>query len=273
LRKRKKEKSNKVNKLLKAYRKQRKNIKSDILLYWHFKALFDDIEDIDVNKIEKNIEIAGNEFVDLKLKDDSFTLYSDEYGKLTSILKQKVAEVVDEVGRSMFTGSRLVSRERWQKTCNGIANMVLAKKEDLLTIKTKRGLENYILKYLVYCPICGDINLSIRSDYLFKQFQDFETYWASVLVTHYRHEHIKYYDRSWMYKSYAEKNPEYKNHDEYKKIVNNRAKRQLIRTFVKDAILDRNTKIRVIKAFRKLQANDGKTLELIDKSLKKLNEV
>ena len=273
MRKCKKEKNSKVNKLLKTYRKQRKNIKSDILLYWHFKALFDDIEDIDVNKIEKNIEIAGNEFVDLKLKNDSFTLYSDEYSRLTSVLKQKVAEVVDEVGRSMFAGSRLVSRERWNRTCRGIANIVLSGREDLLLIKTKEGLKNYILKRLIYCPICGDINLSIYSDYLFKQFKNFETYWVAVLVTHYRHEHIKYYDRSWMYRSYAEKNPEYKNHDEYKKIVNNRAKRQLIRAFVKDTILDRDTKIRVIRAFRRLQANDGKTLELIDKMLKKLKEV
>ena len=124
----------------------------------------------------------------------------------------------------------------------------------------------------VYCPICKD--LVEGSEYLYYQAfpDDYFAYWIASLVTHYRHGHINYYDRSWMFWRYAEKNPEYQkmSHEEYRILVNNRAKRQLIRAILKDENLPRRVKIELIKSVLKLQHNDGKTIELVNKALKKL---
>jgi len=134
--------------------------------------------------------------------------------------------------------------------------------------------ESGFLKCLpVYCPICGDFNPSVSSDFLSNVFKDnYYAYIDAVLVTHYRHEHIKYYDRSWRYSKYREKNKEYKNYDDFKKIVNNRAKRKLIRAMAKDKNLKENFKTALIENFRVLQFNDEKTEELITKTLKKLKK-
>ena len=89
--------------------------------------------------------------------------------------------------------------------------------------------------------------------------------WAACAVTHVRHDHQSYYDRSWKSWSYQKKNPEYENHDQFKILVNNRAKRRLIRAAKKK--FPWPTAKKFILGFMKLQNNDEKTVKLIDKVL------
>jgi len=118
------------------------------------------------------------------------------------------------------------------------------------------------------CPICN--NQIPMSEYLSTVFPD-DKYaeWAANLVTHYRHYHIKYYDASWQNSRYGDKNLEYRysdNHEDYKEIVNNRAKRQLIRKIVKN--FQKDVAIPLVCGFLKLQSNDEKTIELIEKHIR-----
>jgi len=123
-----------------------------------------------------------------------------------------------------------------------------------------------------YCPICKVFVEG--SEYLHEEAfpDDYFAYWIANLVKHYRHEHVRYYDLSWRYWSYGDKNPEYKKlgHDGFKILVNNRAKRQLIRAILKDENLSGYGKQKLIQAVLKLQYNDGKTVELVNRTLQKL---
>lgn len=131
----------------------------------------------------------------------------------------------------------------------------------IITIETLPAIDKFV------CPLCGS-NI-IRSDYLSTVFGD-DKYaeWAANLVTHYRHGHIRYYDLTWKNWRYANKNPEYQcsdTHEDFKEIINNRAKRQLIRAIKKNFSKDIATCL--IYSFLKLQSNDEKTVELIRKNL------
>ena len=169
----------------------------------------------------------------------------------------------EQLERNLYTAYSFcqlgVSKERWKEF---LKNLLVFKSE-----KVSVEFESEV----IYCPICGEF-VNFFSEYLREEFEDNFEYTVACLVTHYRHEHIRYYDRSWKYWWYGEKNPEYRNvsHDEYRIVVNNRAKRQLIRAFVKDPNLKLDGKKRFIEAFKSLMFNDEKTEELIDKSLKKL---
>lgn len=128
-------------------------------------------------------------------------------------------------------------------------------------------IENFPTIDKFVCPLCGhEIN---RSDYLSTIFvNDKYAEWAANLVTHYRHSHIRYYDLTWRNWRYANKNPEYQRldtHVDFKEIVNNRAKRQLIRAIKKN--FPNQTAACLIYSFLKLQSNDEKTVELIRKNL------
>ncbi len=112
------------------------------------------------------------------------------------------------------------------------------------------------------CPICKKV--VEPSDYLHGIFSDDEyAEYAANLITHYRHEHINYYDKAWKFPEYAEKIPEYTNHDQFKDTVNNRAKRVLIRAIEKN--FKKEDALPLIRGFLKLKNNDEKTLELIKK--------
>jgi hypothetical protein len=114
------------------------------------------------------------------------------------------------------------------------------------------------------CPICKHaVHISPYLQGIFKG--DIYALWAACLTTHQRHEHTNYYDRSWRSGSYQKKNPEYENHDQFKILVNNRCKRNLIRAAKKN--FPWPTAKKLIQGFIKLQNNDEKTLHLIDKIL------
>ncbi len=149
----------------------------------------------------------------------------------------------------------------------------LSEKTREVVAKVERKWTKY-LPFNTYCPICKDFVKG--SEYLYDEAfpDDCFAYWIANLVTHYRHHHIRYYDLSWRYWSYGDKNPEYQKlgHDGFRTLVNNRAKRQLIRAILKDENLSECGKRELIRAVLKLQYNDEKTVELVNKSLKKLEQ-
>lgn len=113
------------------------------------------------------------------------------------------------------------------------------------------------------CPIDGGAEVR-RSEHLGQVFAgDPYGEWAANLVTHYRHNHIRYYDRTWRSWGYASKNPEYRDHESFKAAVNNRAKRQLIRAIAKRKTWPLWQRRLLVDAFRRLQATDDKTVKLI----------
>ncbi len=85
-------------------------------------------------------------------------------------------------------------------------------------------------KYLEHqiCPIC---NFKIqKSDYLKEIFGDNpKVEWIANLVTHYRHSHISSWNKCWGYNGRYYRSGWFGNYDEEKILVNERAKRQLIR--------------------------------------------
>ncbi len=112
------------------------------------------------------------------------------------------------------------------------------------------------------CPICKN-NIK-KSEYLHSVFaNDIWTSYAAALVVHYRNYHIRYYNRSCDYKGYREKNPAYTNYEDFNKIVNNRAKRQIIKAAAKN--FPTRALLPLLEGFLKLQNNDDKTIELIKK--------
>lgn len=117
------------------------------------------------------------------------------------------------------------------------------------------------------CPICGH---SIpKSPYLHEVFAgDPYAEYAACLVTHYRHGHVNYYNRSCDYRGYRNKNPAWTNYDDFKKLVNNRAKRQIIRAAAKN--FPARVVLSLMEGFLKLQYNDDKTIALIKKIVIKI---
>ncbi len=130
------------------------------------------------------------------------------------------------------------------------------------------------------CPLCGE--RIHRSPYLQQVFaKDAYGEWAANLVTHYRHEHIGYYDRSLHSAAYraaagvhhrypredgeGEYGPSY-SYDAFKADVNNRAKRQLIRGILK-ASMPLRDKYGLIEGFRRLAHNDAETESLVTVAL------
>ena len=75
---------------------------------------------------------------------------------------------------------------------------------------------------LCYCPLCRD--WFIGSDYLASVFiGNPRALWVANMVTHYRHHHVDYYNHNVGYASWKGR------YDEFKHLVNERAKRQVIR--------------------------------------------
>ncbi len=216
--------------------------------------ILEEIENVLNRKIEINTYTVKDEFLyNLKIKLMELVKY--EY-----VVKNEMKEAFNKVPEFPVRVDK-----------NKIIDMFLKTKDhSLLTVRIVIDKP-----FRTYCPICKFfVN---GSEYLYyKAFpDDYYAYWFANLVKHYRHEHIKYYDLTWRYYCYAEKNKEYmkcKNHDEYKIIVNNRAKRQIIRAIVKDDNLSVTGKINLIKAVFKLQHNDEKTIELANKMIKKLQK-
>lgn len=157
---------------------------------------------------------------------------------------------------SNFTNRRVIAWKLWQASRAGV----------------QTSLGGRLL--ITYCPLCKDF--VDGSVYLLTEAfpDDYYAYWIANLVKHYRHEHIRYYDLTLSNPRYARKNMEWRrlgeSYEEFKKIVNNRAKRQIMRGVYRDENLTRDAKVRLIRAVFKLQHNDEKTEDLAKRLLRKL---
>ena len=109
-----------------------------------------------------------------------------------------------------------------------------------------------------YCPLCDGV--VEKSEYLSTVFKDNpKMEWLANMVTHYRHEHVKYYNNSVGYVSF------FHDYDGFKNVVNNRTKRQIIRK-CKAFLLANNF---TSKQFIELQNTEEKTIALANKILGK----
>ena len=112
-----------------------------------------------------------------------------------------------------------------------------------------------------HCPICGE--LYDGSDYLKTVFQDQRSLWLANMVTHYRHNHISWWNNCWGRYGNSYRGYWFKDYDEEKAKVNEAAKRQIAR--LSKGFLMRNG-IGVIH-FTALQGTTEKTIESVRKIL------
>ena len=78
-------------------------------------------------------------------------------------------------------------------------------------------------RYRLQCPICG--SSWNGSDYLDTVFDDDRRLWLANMITHYRHEHREW-DKQWRY---IERNCRDGEYERQKRIINEQAKRQILR--------------------------------------------
>lgn len=95
-----------------------------------------------------------------------------------------------------------------------------------LDLFAQRPTNKYLNDYL--CPLCNK-QIS-RSDYLKSVFYDSAALeWFANLITHYRHNHISSWNKCWGPGGGRYRSGWFGNYDNQKAMVNERAKRQIIR--------------------------------------------
>ncbi|MFB6307251.1 MAG: hypothetical protein ABEH43_09745 [Flavobacteriales bacterium] len=87
--------------------------------------------------------------------------------------------------------------------------------------------------------------------------------WLANMVTHYRHDHIRYWDQKWSKGGYGWKNLSEETYEKEKAQVNNRAKRQIIRK-TQDFLVEHGIDSNV---FRELIGTEEDTIALAKKIL------
>lgn len=82
--------------------------------------------------------------------------------------------------------------------------------------------------WFFYDPL--DNKYYLVSGYLYQIFKDhLDSLWIANMVTHYRHNHIKYWNRCWGGNGKRYRKDWFSSYDDEKKKVNERAKRQIVR--------------------------------------------
>ena len=112
---------------------------------------------------------------------------------------------------------------------------------------------------LAYCPICGKYFES--SQHLNNVFVNENSRWFANMVTHYRHTHITSWNKCWGHGGGYYRRGWFKDYDTEKSIVNERAKRQIIRK-CKSYIFENGFKKEDLLA---LQGNSSETINLFEK--------
>ena len=113
-----------------------------------------------------------------------------------------------------------------------------------------------------YCPICG--NYFPVSKYLQEAITDEHVRWLANMVTHYRHYHLKSWDKMWGHHGSYYRHGWYDgNYDAAKRKVNERAKRQILR-YCKDYMIENGFTPDHVK---QLEYTDEKTIALYEKYL------
>ena len=112
----------------------------------------------------------------------------------------------------------------------------------------------------VYCPLC-DSSFPC-SDYLESVIKNEKTLWFANMITHYRHNHITSWNKCWGYRGNAYRSKWFQDYDTEKMLVNERAKRQIIRK-AKNFLID--NKFNSFD-FELLQGNSRATIDLVNKT-------
>ena len=116
--------------------------------------------------------------------------------------------------------------------------------------------------YQVFCPLCHV--WFAGSHYLSTVFEDERSLWLANMVTHYRHSHIKSWDKMWgRYGGYYQQAAHYRDEDyeDRKSDINERAKRQIARkslNFLIDNMIE-------IDVFKSLQGTTEDTIKTVSK--------
>ena len=118
----------------------------------------------------------------------------------------------------------------------------------------------------IYCPMCDQYFKS--SDFLLDQIKDDKVLWLANMVTHYRHIHIKSWDKCWGTNGGSYRGNLFGEYDLEKEKINERAKRQIIRK-CKEYMNYFSIGIEHIKQLK--NNNDAKTLEVAEKLLQTLS--
>lgn len=118
---------------------------------------------------------------------------------------------------------------------------------------------------VIYCPICSEYFKA--SFYLSNVIKDEHVLWLANMVTHYRHYHIKYWNRMWSKHGVQYRNGWFNDfkYDEVKIRVNEQAKRQILRK-CKQIMIDNGF---TVEHINQLEHTDDKTIELYSKHLNK----
>lgn len=115
--------------------------------------------------------------------------------------------------------------------------------------------------YQVFCPLCN--KWFVGSLYLSTVFIDERNLWLANMVTHYRHTHIKSWDKMWgRYGGYYQQAAHYydEDYEDRKSEINERAKRQIARRAV-EFLRENNVDTEV---FRSLLGTCEKTIKVVD---------
>ncbi len=112
---------------------------------------------------------------------------------------------------------------------------------------------------LTYCPLCGKYFES--SEYLNSIFKNENSRWFANMVTHYRHNHITSWNKCWGHNGGYYRRGWFKDYGVEKSLVNERAKRQILRK-CKNYILENNF---IKDDLLALQGNTEETINLFDK--------
>lgn len=139
-------------------------------------------------------------------------------------------------------------------------------KEQQKLLKNTEILETKIFPLfendMFFCPLCKDY--FPESDHLKTVIDNKNTLWIANMVTHYRHTHIKSWNRCWnSYSGNHYRSGWFGDYESEKSEVNERAKRQIVRKcteYLKHYSI-------TLQDFEGLEFNDEKTLELIRKKL------
>lgn len=112
----------------------------------------------------------------------------------------------------------------------------------------------------VFCPICS--KYFPQSEHLKKVIGNQNTLWVANMVTHYRHSHIRSWNRCWDdYSGRHYRSGWFSDYETEKEIVNERAKRQIMRKCLK-YLKEMGFSIDDLQG---LQSNSDETIKLFKK--------
>lgn len=116
---------------------------------------------------------------------------------------------------------------------------------------------------VIYCPICAEYFKA--SSHLSNVIKDEHILWLANMVTHYRHNHIKYWNRMWCKYGNRYRHGWFDDfkYNELKTKVNEQAKRQILRK-CKQFMIENGFTVNHVK---QLEHTDDKTISLYVKLL------